>query len=130
SKRLDDLATAMIQEYVRRENTQIAADLAKGEVYVPKTRYQMGQTLVVAALDFATGEVTDVRAGQNPEYGMFDVIKVRFSSGIREFAAGLQTDHRLNQTNGSQLLHDDAQLSADEIYDLYQDEIDESILYA
>jgi hypothetical protein len=130
SKRLEDLATALIQEYVRRENTKIEADLAKGEVYVPKARYQVGQTLVFPALDFATGEVVDVRAGQNPEYGKFDVIQVRFPAGTREFAAALQTEHRLNQSNGAQLLHDDAQLSAEEIYDLYQEEIDESLLYA
>ena len=130
SKHLEDLATALIQEYMRRENARIEAELAKGMVYVPKGQYQVGQTLVFPALEFATGEVTDIRPGQNPEHGTFDVIKVRFPSGAREFAAGLQSSHRLNQTNGNQLLHDEAQLSAEEIYALYQDEIDESILYA
>lgn len=130
SKHLEDLATALIQEYMRRENAQIEAELAKGTVYLPKGKYQVGQTLVFPALEFATGEVTEIRAGQNPEHGKFDVIKVRFPSGAREFASGLQTSHRLNQTNGNQLLHDAAQLSSEEIYALYQDEIDESILYA
>jgi hypothetical protein len=97
---------------------------------LPQSHYEVGQTLVFPALEFATGEVTDVRAGQNPEHGKFDVIKVRFSAGTREFASGLQTGHRLNQSNGNHLLHDATQLSADEIYALYQDEIDESILYA
>jgi hypothetical protein len=130
SKRLDDLATALIQEYVRRENTKIEADLAKGEVYAPKSHYAVGQTLVFPALDFAIGEVIEQRSGQNPEYGKFDVIKVRFPESVREFAADLQTDHRLNQTHDSRLLDDDSQLSADEIYDLYQDEINESLLFA
>jgi len=130
SKHLDDLATALIQEYMRRENAQIEAELAKGTVYLPKGQYKVGQTLVFPALEFATGEVTDIRAGQNPEHGRFDVIKVHFASGTREFASGLQTGHRLNQTNGNQLLHDAAQLSAEEVYALYQDEINESILYA
>lgn len=130
SKHLDDLAAALIQEYMRRENAQIEAELAKGTVYLPKGQYEVGQTLVFPALEFATGEVIDIRAGQNPEYGKFDVIKVRFPSGTREFASGLQTGHRLNQTNGNQLLHDASQLSAEEIYALYQDEIDESILFA
>lgn len=130
SKHLDDLATTLIHEYMRRENAQIETELAKGTVYLPKGQYKIGQTLVFPALEFATGEVTDIRAGQNPEHGKFDVIKVRFPSGTREFASGLQTSHRLNQTNGNQLLNDAAQLSADEIYALYQDEIDESILYA
>lgn len=130
SKHLEDLATMLIQEYMRRENAKIEAELAKGLVYLPKGQYQAGQTLVFPALEFATGEVTEIRPGQNPEHGKFDVIKVRFPSNTREFAAGLQTSHRLNQTNGNQLLHDAAQLSAEEIYALYQDEIDESILYA
>ena len=130
SKHLNDLATALIQEYMRRENAQIETELAKGTVYLPKGQYTIGQTLVFPALEFATGEVTNIRPGQNPEHGKFEVIIVRFPSGTREFASGLQTGHRLNQTNGSQLLHDAAQLSAEEIYALYQDEIDESVLYA
>lgn len=129
SKHLYDLATALIQEYVRRENAQIETELAKGTVYLPKSQYKIGQTLVFPALEFTTGEVTDIRPGQNPEHGNFDVIKVRFTSGTREFASSLQTSHRLNQANGNHLLHDAAQLSAEEIYALYQDEINESILY-
>jgi hypothetical protein len=73
-----------------------------------------------------------VRPGQNPEYGNFDVIKVQFDDKQkpREFAAALQSPHRLDQVNGDRLLHDDALLSANEIYHLYQSEIDESLLFA
>ena len=132
SKTLEELSLALIQEYMRRENSRIESELSKGTVYVPRTRYEVGQTLVFPALDFATGEVVGVRPGQNPEHGDFEVIKVQFpgTSQPREFAAGLQTAHRLNQTNGDSLLHDDALLSAEEVYSLYQSEIDESILYA
>ena len=99
---------------------------------MPKQRYQVGQTLVFPALEFAVGQVTEVRKGQNPEHGDFDVIQVRFnpSDKPREFAAGLQTSHRLNQTNGDRLVHDDALLSADEIYALYEIDINETLLYA
>ena len=129
-KDVAELAAALIQEYMRRENAKIEAELAKGTVYIPKSRYAVGQTLVFPALEFATGEVVEIRTGQNPEHGDFDVLKVRFANNAREFAAGLQTGHRLNQTNGERLLHDDAQLSAAEIYSLYQEEIEESLLYA
>lgn len=131
-KRLAELARALIQEYMRRENAKIEAELAKGAVYLPQARFHVGQTLVFPALEFATGEVVAVRPGQNPEHGDFEVIRVKFadSNVQREFAASLQTPHRLNQANGTQLLHDADQLSAAEIYDLYQDEIDESLLYA
>ncbi|RIK54584.1 MAG: hypothetical protein DCC57_06590 [Chloroflexi bacterium] len=131
-KTLEELSLALIQEYMRRENSKIESELAKGKVYLPKERYEVGQTLVFPALDFATGEVIGVRAGQNPEHGDFEVIKVRFAATgqPREFAAGLQSAHRLNQTNGDRLIHDEAMLSAEEVYSLYAGEIDESILYA
>ncbi len=127
-----ELALALIGEYLRRENAKIEQELSKGVVYIPKEHYAVGQTLVFPALDFSVGDVVDVRAGQNPEHGEFEVIKVEFASGgqTREFAAGLRTSHRLNQANGDQIVHDDALLSADEIYSLYQTDIDESMLFA
>jgi hypothetical protein len=98
----------------------------------PKNRYTVGQRVVFPALEFAVGDVIEVRPGQNPEHGDFEVIKVQFDSKQkpREFAAALHSAHRLNQANGDRLLHDDALLSDQEIYQLYQSEIDESLLYA
>ncbi|MBW7882709.1 MAG: hypothetical protein H3C34_08740 [Caldilineaceae bacterium] len=130
---LGELALALIEEYLRRENSHIEQELAKGTVYVPQNRYTVGQKVVFPALDFAVGEVTSVRPGQNPEHGQFEVIAVSFGGKdpkTREFAADLQTPHRLNQVNGNRLVHDEALLSADEIYQLYQPEIDETLLYA
>jgi hypothetical protein len=132
-KRLAELATALIQEYMRRENSRIEAELAKGVLYMPKQAYEVGQQLVFPALEFATGEVMGIREGQNPEHGEFDVLQVAFGedkSSTREFAARLHTGHRLNQDNGHALLGDQDQLSAEEIYSLYQEEIDESLLFA
>lgn len=131
-KRLAELAVALIQEYMRREDAKIEAELAKGALYAPQAHYEIGQTVVFPALEFAAGEVTTIRPGQNPEHGDFQVIQVKFAdqSALREFAAGLQTPHRLNQTSGRQLLDNAAQLSAEEIYTLYQDEIEESLLFA
>ncbi len=131
-KTVDELALALIDEYIRRETATIETELAKGAVYVPKNRYTMGQMLVFPALDFAAGEVVGLRPGQNPEHGEFDVIQVAFpdSGAQREFAAGLATAHRLNEATGDSLLSDESLLSAQEIYSLYTDEINESILYA
>lgn len=130
--RLSELAIALIQEYLRRENARIEAELGKGVMYAPKNRYTVGQRVVFPALEFAVGDVIEVRPGQNPEHGDFEVIKVQFDSKQkpREFAAALQSAHRLNQVNGDRLLHDEALLSSQEIYQLYQAEIDESLLYA
>lgn len=129
-KKLSQLALALVQEYIRRENAKIASELSKGAVYLPKERYQLGQKVVFPVLEFAVGEVVDIRSGQNPEYGEFDVIKVKFPDRQREFAANLQQPHRLNQSNSNSNLQDETLLSAPEIYSLYQSEIEESLLYA
>lgn len=136
-KSRQELAQALIEEYLRRENTTIETELAKGQMYLPQENYAVGQTLVFPALDFAVGAVVAIRPGQNPEHGDFDVITVHFdgagsdSKGSeRDFAAGLLTPHRLNEAGGGALLDDGSLLSAAEIYSLYQDDVDDSLLYA
>ena len=130
--KLSDLTLALIREYLRRENARIEQELAKGAIYLPKQRYQVGQTLVFPALEFAVGKVLEVRPGQNPEHGAFEVIKVSLGANEkpREFAAGLATPHRLNQVNGDRIVHDTSLLSAEEIHTLYRSEIEETVLYA
>ena len=129
---LEKLATALIEEYLRRENTRIAQELSKGAIYMPQKRYKTGEHVVFPALEFAVGEVLRVRPGQNPEHGDFEVIQVRFGEQqkLREFAAHLQSPHRLNQLDSERMLRDRALLSAAEIYQLYQTEIEESLLFA
>ncbi len=127
-----ELATLLVEEYLRRENAKIETELAKGKMYVPAEAYEAGQTLVFPAMDFAVGTVTDVRPGINPEHGEFEVITVQFDGDAkqREFAASLETPHRLNQADGGSLLDDGTLLSAPELYSLYRGEIDDSLLYA
>ncbi|MCB0108046.1 MAG: hypothetical protein KDE53_19120, partial [Caldilineaceae bacterium] len=126
---LAQLATALIEEYLRQEEAKIRSELSKGAVYMPKEQFAVGQKVVFPALDFTVGEVIGVRDGQNPEFGDFKVIKVQFEEGQREFASSLAR-HRLNQGNGNNMLDEDALLSAVEIYSLYQEEINDSLLYA
>ncbi|MEZ4868949.1 MAG: hypothetical protein R3C14_46945 [Caldilineaceae bacterium] len=126
---LAQLSTALIEEYLRREEAKIRAELAKGVMYLPKEQYEVGQQVVFPALDFVVGEVVSLRPGHNPEFGNFDVIKVQLTGSQREFAANL-TRHRLNQANDSNPLDQSSLLSAAEIYSLYQEEINDSILYA
>ncbi len=76
-----------------------------------------------------------LRDGQNPEYGGFDVIKVQFSGQYggspREYAANLQKSHKLNQSSAETLLHGGkGTLNAEQIYAQFQNEINETLLYA
>lgn len=93
-----ELTEALMTWRCQQEEATIRAELSRGTVYQPKNRYEVGQQLVFAALDFATGTVKGVREGFNPEYGPFEVIQVEFPDqpNLREFAAGLQTPHKLN----------------------------------
>lgn len=128
----EQLSLLLIEEYQRRETSRMETELAKGKIYQPANEYEVDQTLVFPALDFGVGQVVDSRPGQNPEHGPFTVITVEFSDSGKqqEFASQLQTPHRLNQGNGQGLADESSLLSAQEIYSLYRDEIEESILFA
>ncbi len=97
----NELVSALIRNRVTREQRAIEMQLTHGSAaYLPKETYTVGQTLSFPQIDFAAGNVTAVRAGQNPDLGSFDVITVDFGErGTREFAARLAT-HKLNANEG------------------------------
>lgn len=120
----DRLAVALIEEIQRVEDTQVQKLLALGTMYRPKEKYDVGQMLVFTALDYRTGTVTDLRPGQNPEHGRFQVATVELSEPAEtvEFASQLRSPHPLNgleveELNSAELM------SAEEIYEQYEDEI-------
>lgn len=130
-QKLEELATLLISEYLRKENAKIDTELAKGDVYQPQASFTVGQTLVFPAKDFAVGEVTETRGGHNPEHGDFVVIKVHFGdSGLsQEFATELKSPHILNQSGDNGQLDDAGLMTAEEIYELYRSEISDATLF-
>ena len=92
------LANALVNERCRVEEAELRSNLTSGTVYQPKKTYNVGETVLFPALDFRAGEVIDVRAGENPEYGQFDVITVDFGPDRRQrmYAASLSAPHKLN----------------------------------
>jgi len=92
------LAESLVSERVRREESELRAELARGVLYQPKKQYALGDSVIFPQLDYRLGEVVDQRAGENPEYGQFEVITVDFgpSKRRREFAASLNAAHKLN----------------------------------
>ena len=93
-----ELVRALVDERIRREKEALEKQqLSGGTIYMPKDQYQVGQTLQFPALNWQSGKVVGVRAGQNPELPPFNVMQVEFDSGEkREFATGLE-NHVLNQ---------------------------------
>ncbi len=93
-----ELALALVTERCRREEADLRADMARGTIYQPKKRFALGDKVIFPAFGFRLGQVIEVRAGQNPEYGNFEVITVDFGPDRRQrtFAAGLNASHKLN----------------------------------
>ncbi len=115
---LAELSRALIDRYCQREKNLIRRSLTNGTVYRPNGTFAVGETLVFPHLDFAQGEVVDVREGNNPEYGEFQVVAVRLAKEERSFAARLGIEHKL-------AFPDDVSIeqmfipSVETLYDLY-----------
>lgn len=117
----DELALALVTHRVQQEETRLRSDIASGELYQPKDHYDAGQRLIFPTFDFHAGTVVNVRPGHNPEHGDFEVITVMIDgeASQKEFAASLQTPHKLNQENGQGGLEQVLQtaLNPQELYD-------------
>jgi len=97
-QRLGALASTVITRRMQAEKDAATRQARSGHIYQPKGHYDVGQTVVFPALDFASGNVVGVRPGENPRYGSFSVIRVAFDDapGEREFASDLDIPHPLN----------------------------------
>lgn len=126
------LARALIEERLRQEAALLQERFKDTQLYNPSHSYQVGQKLVFPAFNYETGVVTGIRPGNNPDYGAFSVIAVRFDDNRfnnagkpREFAAELTTPHKLSQDNGNGTAFTTGfdTLSAGEILEANRDEI-------
>ena len=125
------LAESLIGRHCRQEEELIEAELSKGEVYQPKDERKVGDAIIFPVFEYALGTVVGTRPGLNPEYGEFTVIQVEFEENgeIREFASGLEGEHRLNRTEGEADLLVSAELSSpQELYNLYGESVDDEIV--
>ncbi len=92
-----EIAERLIRYRLDKEIRTLRRQIERGEIFQPKSAYDVGQTLVFPALGYAVGEVVGQREGNNPEHGPFSVINVSFESGeTHEFASSLQSPHSLN----------------------------------
>jgi hypothetical protein len=94
-----ELAELLVGERCRREEAQLRSELARGTIYQPAKTFAVSDKVVFPTLDFRLGEVVELRPGENPEYGDFDVITVDFGPDRRRrsYAARLAAPHKLNQ---------------------------------
>lgn len=86
------LTLAELVRAVVDRHSASSVDEARDGTYSPIGRYKAGQKLRFASVGNAIGEVIDVRAGRNPRYDPFEVIRVQFGEDDdREFASGLES---------------------------------------
>lgn len=92
------LAAALIRERIRAEKEELQKKQQEnGAIYLPNMVYPVGEKVQFPALNWISGEVTEVRPGNNPEHPDLQVISVALDNGkTRQFAANLQ-DHILNE---------------------------------
>lgn len=115
----DALARSLMAYRTQREEAAIRRkQQGQGTLYQPKRVFQVGEQVVFPALDFAVGQVTAVRNGQNPDYDHFKVIEVELDGARREFAAEFAYAHRLNE-DAAILSPAEEVLSPDELYKRY-----------
>jgi len=121
-----ELLHASITERISREIHSLqSTQKSRGQVFLPKESYMVGQQLLFPALNWQQGTVTAVRDGVNPEIPNFQVIQVAMEAGdSRQFASGL-ADHALNQPVELDL--DDPNLKADNVIDNYGRRLEESL---
>ncbi len=121
-----ELVEAIVAYRIQKEQTSIARALEHGKIYQPKSDYEVGDSVVFPSMNYQMGEVVGKRPGVNPEYGDFNVIKVKFPDRDEplEFAAGFTPPHVLNiKGDWREYLEKESGASVKEILESYGDTI-------
>jgi hypothetical protein len=74
---------------------------AGGRIYLPKDAFQPGEDIVFPGLDWKRGKVMNVRAGNHPDLGEFDVLTVQMEDSDERFFASRLAAHPLNEAPAS-----------------------------
>jgi hypothetical protein len=113
-----DIVRSVMAHRIAEEVNAVKKQLSGRSVYQPGNTYKVGDALVFPMLKFASGKVTAVRDGYNPQDGQFKAITVDINGTPREFASQLTTDHILNATS-SEDLTEQADSDIDTVYAQY-----------
>ncbi len=96
---LEELALALVERAREKQKKELARLAEEGLIYKPGNSYRPGQEIFLPAFGFARATVLSTRPGYNPDYGEFEVVKVKFADGgeVREFASSLKKPHKLDR---------------------------------
>jgi hypothetical protein len=92
-----DLTRFLIDRTIQNlENSLLKEEKSRGESYLPEKEYKPGDILRFPARNYATGKVTSVRSGNNPDFPELQVIDVEMATGESTLFAANLRDHKLN----------------------------------
>ncbi len=91
-----EVTRAVMGYRVSAEKQTLRRRVQGRKVYQPSGSFSVGDEVVFPHFDFAETTVSDLRTGNNPEAGEFDVITVKLRGRQRQFAANLQLEHVAN----------------------------------
>src|SRR6185436_7377778 len=100
----ETLTRALVDARINTEVATLRQRYQDARIYDPARTYQIGQKLIFTEFDYETAVVVGIRAGNNADYGAFNVLAVQFDDDDlnlddkhREFASELTVEHDLNQ---------------------------------
>jgi hypothetical protein len=94
-----DLVVELVESRIKVErSTAENKQRAGGRNFLPKEKYQVGESLVFPALSWKHGKVSSLRAGVNPAVPTFDVLTVDMEDGTTRMFAANYSDHVLNES--------------------------------
>lgn len=116
------LIRAIIENRIALEKERkLSNDKGEIQIYLPKDKFEINDTLRFPSLDGREGVVKQMRDGYNPDLESFSIITVEFSrDDVQEFATGIQ-DHPLNHF--FDLPEDDPNLDPDHIIESFGEKL-------
>ena len=99
----EELATEIVKQRENEERRRLAQQFEGTKVYRPADRYNVGDRLTFAGLNYATARVVRLRDGRVADLSPIKVAEVEFDDDrlqpkkrLREFVTGYDCDHPLN----------------------------------
>ena len=102
------LATEIVKRREDATRRRLRKQYDGTKLYRPADRYEIGDRLTFAALDYATGKVVGIRSGTSVDLRPVTVMAIGFdearhkSAKAREFVIGYAGEHPLNDANMNQ----------------------------
>ncbi|MCJ7695912.1 MAG: hypothetical protein MUO40_10860 [Anaerolineaceae bacterium] len=95
--RLETLVKVLISTRIAKEaEIEKKQKASMGKIYLPAEIHKIGDELVFPTLDWAKGQVINIRAGKNPEVEEFNVIEVKMENDKSKLFASNLHEHSLN----------------------------------